>query len=120
MRYCAECKRVKLFNFCIFCFKKTINEFVLKAGTGDFKSTFNRTSFTHKRPGFKKFLSKVITGWMPTKGKNSKKYPEGVFVHRIIDRVKNWYEEKIIDMKTGDIIESKKEPLSQHKSKKRN
>jgi hypothetical protein len=93
---------------------------VLKAGTGHFELTFNRTKLTHKCPGVKKFLSQVIVGWMPTSGKNSKKYPKGVFVSRVIDREKNWYEEKIVDRKTGKIIKFKEEPLSQHKSKKYN
>jgi hypothetical protein len=120
MRYCTECKRIKLFNFCIFCFKKTKNNFVLKAGTGHFDLTFNRTKLTHKRPGVKKFLSRVIVGWMPTSGRNRKKYPKGVFISRVIDKEKDWYEEKIVDRKTGKIIESKKEPLSLHKSKRQN
>jgi hypothetical protein len=120
MKYCAKCRRMKLFNFCIFCFKKTGNSFILKATPAHFEFTFNRTKFTHKRSGVKKFVRQVIIGWMPTKGKNSKKHPRGVFVRRIIDRKKDKYKEEIVDRKTGTTIIRKEEPLSQHKLKRQN
>lgn len=96
----------------------SIRNYKMECGTGNFEATLNRTKFTHKRQGVKKFLKQVIVGWMPTKGKKSEKYPRGVLVSRIIDKENNWYEEKIIDKETGEIIEDKKELLSQHKSKK--
>lgn len=117
MKYCAKCKRIKIFDFCIFCFKKTANSFVLKAGTGNFEYTINKTKLTHRRPEVKRFLKQVIIGWMPTRGRNSKKYSKGVFVRRVIDRENDWYEEEIIDRKTNNLIEFKKEPLSGHKFK---
>jgi hypothetical protein len=116
MRHCLECKRIKICSFCVFCFKKTKNAYILKTKTEHFEVTFNRTKLTHKRPGVKKFLRQVIVGWMPSV--NSKKHPRGVFVSRVIDREHDVYEEEIIDRKTGKVIMPKKEPLSQHKSKK--
>lgn len=112
MRYCTECKKIKMFNFCIFCMEKTKNYYVLKAETGKYEVILNKTKLTHKRTGVKRFISRVIVGWMPSK--NIIKHPQGVFISRIIDRENNLYEESIIDKKTGKNIVSKKEPLSEH------
>jgi hypothetical protein len=37
-----------------------------------------------------------------------------MIIHRIIDRVKDWYSEKVIDPETGQVVHSCEEPLSKH------
>jgi hypothetical protein len=35
-------------------------------------------------------------------------------IHRIIDRVKDWYSERVVDPHAGQVIHSCEEPLSKH------
>ena len=35
-------------------------------------------------------------------------------IHRIIDRVKGWYYEHIVDPETGNVVRHCEEPLSKH------
>ena len=36
-------------------------------------------------------------------------------IHRVIDRLNDWYVERIVDKETGDIIIDKAHPLSEHR-----
>ncbi|KKT43613.1 MAG: hypothetical protein UW32_C0001G0205 [Candidatus Wolfebacteria bacterium GW2011_GWE2_44_13] len=69
---------------------------------------------THKRLGVKKFLFRVFVGWQETKGLDSVKYPEGVYIHRTVDREHDKYKEIIISAETGEITRNVSELLSQH------
>jgi hypothetical protein len=117
--FCKNCKKElsESEKPCLTC-GCAVRVYKMICGSEYFETTLNRTKLTHKRPGVKQFLKQVIVGWMPTKGKKRERYPKGVFVSRIIDKENDWYEEKIVDKKTDEIIEDKKEPLSQHKSKR--
>ncbi len=44
----------------------------------------------------------------------SHKYGKFVRVHRAVDKDKDWYSEKVIDLKTGEILYECEEPLSKH------
>ncbi|KUK99050.1 MAG: hypothetical protein XE08_0267 [Parcubacteria bacterium 32_520] len=66
-----------------------------------------------KQRGFKKFMKEVIQGWFPNIITKDSEY--GVDKLRIIDREKDEYHEVVKDLKNGDIIQDKHEPLSQHK-----
>lgn len=62
-----------------------------------------------KAPGKKKPLREFVHGDEKTKTK-------GIWVEkkRVIDRVNDWYEEKVADKETGEIYHNCSEPLSQH------
>jgi len=66
-----------------------------------------------KRKGFKKFMVEFIQGWFPSRTRE--KFPEGVQKTRVIDKEKNQYSEKVIDQVTGQVMEDKKEKLTEHK-----
>jgi DNA replicative helicase MCM subunit Mcm2 (Cdc46/Mcm family) len=66
-----------------------------------------------KRKGFGRFIKENIQGWFPSRDK--RKHAEGVEKTRVIDKQKDSYQEKIKDVKTGEIVRDIKEPLSQHK-----
>lgn len=36
-------------------------------------------------------------------------------IHRVVDRMNNWYSEKIVDEKTGEVVIDKTHPLSDHR-----
>lgn len=74
-----------------------------------------KIKLTHKRPGVKRFLTQTIVGWMPSD--NIKKHPLGVFISRTINRQDDWYEEEVVDRKTGKTRKIS-EPLSQHISER--
>ena len=68
--------------------------------------------------GYKKYAIEVKTGWQPSR--NKKAHPEGFIKYQRFDREnldkEDSYQEKIIDVKTGNICRDFKEPLRQHKS----
>ena len=66
-----------------------------------------------KRKGFGKFIRESIEGWFSSI--NKEKHPEGVEKTRVIDKEKDVYQEKVKDVKTGEITRDIEEPLSQHK-----
>jgi len=61
----------------------------------------------------KKFFTHIISGWFP--GKRQDLSPDGVNKIRVIDRLNNFYKEKIIDIKTGRVIRDIEEKLTDHK-----
>jgi hypothetical protein len=36
-------------------------------------------------------------------------------LHRVIDRLRNWYSEKVTDPASGEVVHSSEEPLSDHR-----
>lgn len=62
-----------------------------------------------RRPGYKKPISEHVQGadW-------SVKLRRHVHKTRTIDRLNDWYEEKVIDPETGEVLRDCAEPLSQH------
>lgn len=44
----------------------------------------------------------------------SHKYGKLVRVHRTIDRDRDWYSERVVDIQTGEILHQCEEPLSEH------
>lgn len=113
-RKCSECNKEKEGSWCYFCKKNTSNNFFIKVSPGIFKVRHCLIKMIHKRLGVKKFLSKVYVGWQETKGPDSAKYPEGVYVRRMMDREHNKYEEIIISDEDGKVIRNVSEPLRQH------
>ncbi|HKU54869.1 MAG TPA: hypothetical protein VJP60_05860 [Rhizomicrobium sp.] len=65
------------------------------------------------REGGKKVLREIYSGddYFHKRGTWS-------VIYRLIDRAKNWYEEKIWDRETGKLIISKAEPLTDHQKPK--
>lgn len=45
---------------------------------------------------------------------HSHKYGKLVRVHRTIDKDNDWYNEKVIDLQTGEVLHECREPLSKH------
>ncbi len=70
-----------------------------------------------KRPVGRGFLNlgEFFSGFQPSKDKN--KYPEGVDRFMNIDREKDWYDEKVIDKKTGKIVREWHGELSKHRGR---
>ena len=114
MRYCSECKKEKMESYCQSCKKDTSNNYVLEALTETIRLRMPAISMTHKRPGIKRFLKKVITGFKSSV--DTIKHPDGINLNRVIDRENNKYEETVVDNITGKIVRDIKEPLDQHTS----
>lgn len=112
MRYCSECKKEKKEKYCDFCKKNTGSRFVMECFTAKFTICILLMAMIHRRPGFKKFLRKVLTGFQASGDKI--KHPEGVIRRMIIDRENDQYEEVVVDYKTNEITRNVKEPLSQY------
>ncbi len=66
-----------------------------------------------KRFGFGRFLE-LISGWEKNKITGDTKH--GVDKLRLIDKRNDHYKEKVIDLKTGEVIRDCEEPLSQHRT----
>lgn len=112
MRYCQLCNNQKKEDYCSQCRSVTPNHYRMSAFTLQLKLNLEAVSMIHKRPGIKGFLKKVTVGH-----KNSQdfmKYPDGVFISRIIDKEKNFYQEKVTDIATGILVRNVSEPLSEH------
>lgn len=75
----------------------------------------SRIGAKKKRKGFKRPLIEIIKGWFESGDK--KKHPKGVIKERLIDREKDRYKKKIIDVETGEITRDVEEPLSVHGKK---
>ena len=61
----------------------------------------------------KKFISHIISGWFPSLREDLSS--EGVNKSRVIDRMNNKYQEKVVDVKTGRVIRDVDEKLTDHK-----
>ena len=57
-------------------------------------------------------MAELIHGGFPSR---NPELPQGVEKERIIDKERDKYDEVVRDVKTGQIIHDKHEPLSQHK-----
>ncbi len=68
-----------------------------------------------KRKGFKSPLIEISKGLFESGDK--KKHPKGVKKERVIDRERDKYKEKVIDVETGEITRDVEEPLSVHGGK---
>ena len=68
-----------------------------------------------KQKGFKKFMKEIISGWFPSR--NKERFPEGVEKIRVIDKEKDWYREKVKDVKTSEITRNIEQPLRKHNYK---
>lgn len=112
MRYCSECKKEKIESYCQFCRKDTGNSYIMRVFTGIIKLQFPAIRMTHKRPGVKKFLRKVLTGFKPSI--DIIKHPDGVNIHMVVDIKNDKYEKIVTDIKTGIVVRCVQEPLSQH------
>lgn len=64
------------------------------------------------KTGFVRFIYESISGWFPSIRKDLS--PDGVTKVRVIDRENDYYKEEVIDVKTGRIIRSIEEKLSEH------
>lgn len=64
------------------------------------------------KSGVKRFIYESISGWFPSIRKDLS--PDGVTKIRVIDREKNYYKEEVVDIKTGRVIRSIEEKLSEH------
>ncbi len=84
----------------------------MDAETGEYKSRFFLVKLIHKRLGFERFLRKVFTGF--SNSGDTIRHPEGVHIYRSVDRENDLYEEKVIDVKTEQVVRCVKEPLSKH------
>lgn len=110
-KYCQECDRVKNESYCDFCKKETANHFT--------KSLFDQVKMKsslgckQKRLGVRGFLKKIFQGYQASADAN--KYPDGAERQVSIDRENDWYDEKVINNKTGEITEECHEKLSEHK-----
>jgi len=116
MRYCSECKKEKKESYCDFCKKDTSSNYVMHCSPGVYKVRMPAAVLRHKRPGIKRPLREVCVGWKSSGDKI--KHPDGINIGRVIDRVKNQYEEKVTDEKTGKIVRDISEPLDQHLKKR--
>jgi DNA-directed RNA polymerase subunit RPC12/RpoP len=67
--------------------------------------------------GFRRYSIEIKTGWQPSR--NKREHPEGVIKYQRFDREnpdkEDSYQEKIMDVKTGEICRDFKEPLRQHR-----
>jgi len=63
----------------------------------------------HKRPGFRRALVEGVSG-------SERSVGSGRWVRktRLIDRETDWYEERIVDEETGEVLHESHEPLSDH------
>ncbi len=64
------------------------------------------------KTGVAKFIYESISGWFPSIRKDLS--PNGVTKVRVVDRENDYYKEEVIDVKTGRIIRSIEEKLSEH------
>jgi len=88
-------------------FSKTINESI---------SLRDSMRARQKRVGFKKFAKEILQGWFMSKDKV--KFPKGVYLTRIADKIKDLYSEKVINAQTGKTERYVTEKLSEHHNKK--
>ncbi len=113
-RFCKECGKRKFFQrFCLRCFKNTNSDIHIS-----FSDTINirdSLQLKVKQQGIRGFVSKIWSGWFPTKGALAKELPHGVELSRVVDKGKNEYHEIVKDYKTKKVVHECHEPLSKHK-----
>lgn len=63
--------------------------------------------------GIKKFVLETVQGWFPSNRIDLS--PDGVRKIRIVDRETDYYREEVVDVKTGRLIRSVEERLSNHR-----
>jgi RNA polymerase subunit RPABC4/transcription elongation factor Spt4 len=73
------------------------------------------TIIAHKRKGFHKFMTEMITRNKKSKDKND---PQEVYEERIIDKEKGTYDQIVRNPKTGIIIHEEHMRLSEHRNNK--
>jgi hypothetical protein len=115
-RFCKECGRRKFFQrFCVWCFRNTVSNIHLSV----YETINIRDSIKLKTKikGVAGFISKIWSGWAPTKGALASKLPQGVELSRVVDRGKNEYHEIVKDYRTKEIIHEIHEPLTDHYKK---
>jgi hypothetical protein len=67
----------------------------------------------HIRPGHKKPIGEGVSG-MPDLHRKTGRLS---LVDRSIDRLRDWYHERIVDAETGEVIREVDEPLSEHRGR---
>src|SRR5574341_186246 len=71
---------------------------------------YSKVNVKGKRPGLKRpFIEQTVGDDLHRKTGRWMKF------HRIIDRVRDWYSERVTDPDSGEIIHSSEEPLSEHR-----
>jgi len=108
-RYCGECCKEKTGGYCNLCKKDTKNKY--SVACVDVVKTFDSISGKQKRPGVRGFLRKFFSGYQASVDKS--RYPDGVNKQQNIDRENDWYDERVVDNKNGEINECH-EKLSDH------
>lgn len=109
---CSVCEEMKDENnrFCEKCKKETSN--VVSIIVEDEAVCKEFFGIKQKIMGIKGWAIKASQGFRSSYDKI--KFPNGVDLHRRIDRKNNQYDEVIKDEKTGKIINESHEPLSEH------
>lgn len=109
-RLCGECHKEKESDYCQFCRRNTKNKHCVFCS--DEIKMSDSISGKQKRSGFRGYLRKFFSGFQASKDKN--KHPDSVERFMDIDRENDWYDEKVIDKKTGQITRECHEKLSKH------
>ncbi|HOB89748.1 MAG TPA: hypothetical protein PKG74_00235 [Candidatus Colwellbacteria bacterium] len=110
---CANCKSVKKTKFCDNCQQETPN--FIKLEIRAIIKTQTSLGIKQKRPGFKRFVKEIFSGY---KSSGDKKLSKGVSIEQTIDRENNKYDQVVKDNQTGEIIHEEHEPLSDHNKHK--
>lgn len=82
---------------------------VLQINVSDTVGLHDQVRLRHKVPGRKKPQAEIVSG-------DDLHRDSGIWMKlsRVIDRGKNWYEEKIINPLTGEVAHHQSHPLDQH------
>lgn len=113
-RFCKECGKRKFFQrFCVWCFRNTNSH--IHISISETITIRDSLRLTAKRGGVSGFVSKIWSGWFPTKGALAGQLPHGVELSRVVDKEKNEYHEVVKDYKTKEVIHECHEQLDQHR-----
>ena len=109
-QYCQECHQKKESNYCDHCQKETNSFF--KVNIFDTATAKESLKLKQKQQGIGGWRKEVFQGFKPSDKEDV--FPDGVELHRNIDREKNQYDEVVKDYKTCIIAHECHEPLSEH------
>jgi len=76
------------------------------------------TRAKQKRKGYKEFMLKMISRWKHSRDPTLKgNVGEEVTEEMVLDKEKNWKDHVVRDARTGEILHSEHEPLTQYNKK---
>lgn len=107
---CSACSNEKTRKYCVFCKKETQDIHTL--AIMETIAAKESIDIGQRRHGIKDWIVKIFQGFKPSMDKD--RFPEGIDLHRRLDREKDQYDEIVKDEKTGKIANECHEPLSEH------